>query len=149
MARSRKYGWNGEMPGRELSGQALIVFNGMKTLPDTMATGKEWTEVIGPELKTRQDPYRVVLYYILILKNLGVVKTEESDINAVTKDAESGTKHPVTVKSTAAVVAGAPVLEHADQPIDIGPQDDPDGDDEDVQDTILAAEDLEHADANE
>lgn len=101
MAKERLYGWNGELPEKPVSGQALIVLNGLRSEPDSLKTGKVWAESIGPQLATRQDPYRVVLYYILILKNKGCVRTNEYDINAVTKDADG--RHAVTVR-TAAVV---------------------------------------------
>jgi len=101
MARERKYGWNGELPAKEVSGQALIVLNGLRAAPDALRTGKEWTETIGGELKTKQDPYRVVLYYILILKSKGCIRTAEHDIEAVTKNGDI--KHEVTVRTTATV----------------------------------------------
>jgi hypothetical protein len=111
MAKSRLYGWNGELTEKPLSGQALIVFNGMRAEPDAMKTGHGWTESIGKQLATRQDPYRVVLYYILILKNRGVIRTNEFDINAVTKNGD--TKHAVTVKTAATVEAREVVEEPA------------------------------------
>jgi len=111
MAKERKYGFNGELPAKTPSGQALIVLNGLREEPTAMRTGKEWTETIGPRLATRQDPYRVVLYYILILKNKGVVRTEEFDIDAVTKDAATSTRHAVTVRSAASVIAGDEIIE--------------------------------------
>src|SRR5258705_10775345 len=101
MAKSRLYGWNGELPEKPLSGQALIVFNGMKGEPEKMKTGQGWTESIGKVLATRQDPYRVVLSYILILKARGVIKTSEYDINAITRNGAE--KHAVTVKTPASV----------------------------------------------
>jgi hypothetical protein len=100
VAISRKYGWNGEVPAKNLVGQAQVVMFGMSDR--TMRTAKEWTEIIGPNLKTRQDPYRVVLYYILGLKKLGVIATQEFDINAVT--VHDNVKHGITVKSDSAVV---------------------------------------------
>ena len=66
-----------------------------------MKTGHEWTATIGPNLATRQDPYRVVLYYILILKNRAVIRTNEHEINGVTSNGE--VKHEVTVKTAATV----------------------------------------------
>lgn len=101
MAKERRYGWNGELPAKQVSGQALIVLNGLRAEPDTLKTGKQWTETIGGELRTRQDPYRVVLYYILILKSKGCVRTEEFDIDAVTKNAD--VKHAVTVRTASTV----------------------------------------------
>lgn len=100
MAKERLYGWNGEYPDKPLSGQALIVFNVLKGAKDEMWTGHDWTDIVGTELRTTQDPYRVVLYYILILKNKGCIRTVERDINATTKvvtDTETR-RHGVTVR---------------------------------------------------
>ena len=101
MAKERLYGWNGELPAKEVSGQKAIVLRGLRNEPGVLRTGKVWTETIGPELKTKQDAYRVVLYYILILKNEGCVRTNEYDITATTKT-EAG-KHGITVKTQATV----------------------------------------------
>lgn len=109
MAKERMYGWNGEMPAKEQSGQAAIVLRGLRNEPDVLRTGHQWAEIIGPELKTRQDPYRVVLYYILILKGKGCVRTNEFDIDAVTK--KEDVKHGVTVRTRATVDERAPVAE--------------------------------------
>ena len=116
MAKERKYGWNGELPAKTPSGQALIVLNGLREEPEAMKTGKEWAEQIGPRLATRQDPYRVVLYYILIFKNLGIIRTEEFDINAVTK--KDDVKHAITVKSAASVVTGDEIMEVLEPPVE-------------------------------
>ena len=110
MARARKYGWNGELPAKPLVGQAQIVMFGMSD--KSMKTAKEWTEIIGPNLATRQDPYRVVLYYILGFKKSGCVATEDFDIDAITKN--GGVKHAVTV-STASNVEEREVLH---EPVD-------------------------------
>ena len=118
MAKERKYGWNGELPEKPVSGQALIVLNGLREDPESLRTGHEWAEKIGGNLATRQDPYRVVLYYILILKNKGCIRTNEYDINAVTK-IETG-KHAITVKTQATVderhVIEEPVAEPVAEP---------------------------------
>lgn len=125
MARQRLYGWNGETPAKNLVGQAQVVMFGLSQ-PDgdtklPMRTAKEWAELIGPQLKTRQDPYRVVLYYILGLKKLGVIATREFDIDAVTKSAE-GAKHAVTV------VTDSMVQDHGALPesiADVAPEPEP------------------------
>lgn len=101
MAKERMYGWNGEEPAKTAAGQKAIVLRGMKERSEELHTGHEWAELIGPELRTRQDPYRVVLYYILILKNEGVVRTNEFDINAVTR--KDDVKHGITVRTAATV----------------------------------------------
>lgn len=101
MAKERLYGWNGELPAKAAGGQKAIVLAGLRAEPDTLRTGKEWAEIIGPELKTRQDPYRVVLYYILILKGDGCIRTNEFDIHAVTRNAD--VKHGIVVRTAATV----------------------------------------------
>lgn len=101
MAIERQYGWNGELPAKTPSGQCLIVLNALRAEPDVLRGGHAWAEIIGPELRTRQDPYRVVLYYILILKSKGCVRTNEREIDATTKNGE--TKHAITVKTQATV----------------------------------------------
>ena len=108
MARSRQYAWNGEVPAKSLVGQAQVVMFGLSSAKDAdgnplFLTAKAWTGVIGPQLKTRQDPYRVVLYYIIGLKKLGVIATREFDIDAITKTPDTDTKHAVTVHTESAV----------------------------------------------
>lgn len=101
MAKERKYGWNGELLAKDASGQCKIVYDALRAEPDAVRTGHEWDAVIGASLKTKQDTYRVVLYYILILKGKGVVRTAEYDIEATTKN-EDG-KHGITVKTNSEV----------------------------------------------
>lgn len=95
MARARLYGWNGERPAKPVTGQAQIVLFGLSAQPEALYTGKEWAEIIGPDLRTRQDPYRVVLYYILRLKAAGCIRTRELDITAETR--KEDVKHGITV----------------------------------------------------
>lgn len=109
MSIERLYGWNGEMPAKEVSGQAAIVLRGLRDEPEMLRGGHAWAEIIGPNLKTRQDPYRVVLYYILILKSKGCIRTNEFDINATTRVGD--TKHGITVKTEASVVERIPAPE--------------------------------------
>lgn len=101
MSKERLYGWNGEMPDKPVSGQKQIVLAGMRARKGEMMTGKAWTDVIGKEIATKQDPYRVVLYYILILKGQGCVATQEQDILAVTRNGD--VKHGILVKTDASV----------------------------------------------
>jgi hypothetical protein len=109
MARERKYGWNGELPAKAAGGQKAIVLTGLQAHAGELHTGHEWAEIIGPELKTKQDPYRVVLYYILILKADGCIATEEFDINAVTRTEEG--RRNVIVKSATTKDVGEPLVE--------------------------------------
>lgn len=125
MAKARLYGWNGERPAKAVSGQKQIVLFGLSKDKDAMRTGKEWAEIIGPDIATRQDPYRVVLYYILGLKNEGCIRTAERDIEAITVNAD--VKHGVVVKTDSAVEVSeiVPVPETEDE--------EPDEDDVDVE----------------
>ena len=115
MAKERKYGWNGEMPEKAVSGQAKIVLDGLREFKDDLLTGHEWTEKIGSRLATKQDRYRVVLYYIIILKNKGCIRTNEFDINAVTK-VEDG-KHAITVRTNAMVDEREKIVEEISEEV--------------------------------
>jgi hypothetical protein len=102
MSKERLYGWNGELPVKSMSGQAAIIFRGLQAEPEAMFTGHEWADKLGPSLATRQDPYRVVLYYIVIFKGQGLIRTNEFDINRVTRTSEN-LKHAITVRTQATV----------------------------------------------
>lgn len=101
MAKERMYGWNGEMPEKPVSGQCQIVLTGLRANAGELKTGHAWAELLGGELRTKQDPYRVVLYYIIILKSKGCIRTNEFEIAAVTKNED--TKHGITVRTQATV----------------------------------------------
>lgn len=116
MARERKYGWNGELPAKELSGQALIVLNALRAEPEQLRTGHEWTAIIASDLKTKQDPYRVVLYYLMVLKSKGCIRTNEFDIDAVTVN--ESTKHGITVKTESGVIEREVVDEVEDEELE-------------------------------
>lgn len=107
MAKARLYGWNGERPAKPVSGQKQIVLFGMSTRKDELHTGHDWAELIGGDLKTKQDPYRVVLYYILRLKTDGCIRTAEREIVAVTRNDEG--RHAVNVKTDTAVQVSDPL----------------------------------------
>lgn len=107
MSREKLYGLTGIAPKKPLSGQALLVFNTMNTRdPETdelvFDTPKSWTSKVKG-LVTRQDEYRVVLYYILIFKNRGLVAARDQEaVEAV----ESGEADSVeSVLETAADLA--------------------------------------------
>ncbi len=102
MSKERMYGWNGEMPAKEVGGQCKIVLDGLRAEPEVLRGGHAWAEIIGKNLRTKQDPYRVVLYYILILKSKGVIRTNEFDIVGTTKTEETG-KHQIVVKTRSGV----------------------------------------------
>lgn len=101
MSKERLYGWSGEMPVKELGGQAAIVFRGLQARPEELMTGHDWADIIGPSLRTRQDAYRVVLYYIIIFKGKGLIRTNEYDINATTR--KDAVKHGITVRTNATI----------------------------------------------
>jgi hypothetical protein len=61
-------------PLKPLSGQAKVVW---ESLTDTPTLAKDVDAVAGPRLRTRQDTYRVTLYYILVLKSRGLVQATE------------------------------------------------------------------------
>jgi hypothetical protein len=91
------YGWNGERPAKPVSGQKALVLRGLAQHRGEVKSGHEWATIIGPGLATRQDPYRVVLYYILLLKKDGCVRTVEQDIEAVTVNED--VKHAIVVRT--------------------------------------------------
>lgn len=107
MSRERLYGLSGVKLKKPLSGQALLVFQGMNERVDgkdsahAFKTPKEWTVKIGPKLVTRQDTYRVVLYYILIFKNRGLVAVREQEpvIDEVTAGEEIPDEMPEGAES--------------------------------------------------
>lgn len=84
----RLYGLTGKTPAKPFVGQAALVFaamGGSTGVAPEFKTAKAWTEDVvkagtdNPvlELKTRQDPYRVVLYYILIFKKRELVVSRD------------------------------------------------------------------------
>jgi hypothetical protein len=79
---ARTYGLTGKQAEKPLSGQAKAIFDGMtETSKDgkpEFLDGKAWTELLKDRFKTRQDAYRVVLYYLLIFKKRGLVAVQET-----------------------------------------------------------------------
>jgi hypothetical protein len=83
MAKARLYAFNGTEPKNAVRGQAAVVLAELKrdTTP-RLATDIAETVASSGELKTRQDILRVVLYYIIIFKNRGMVSaTEQAPAN--------------------------------------------------------------------
>ncbi len=92
MATERLYGLTGKIPAKPMTGQAAIIFGVMGgntgTAPE-FKTGKAWTELVvaagkadpAKDLKTRQDPYRVVLYYLLVFKKRELVIAHEQNVD--------------------------------------------------------------------
>lgn len=79
---ARKYALTGKAPKATPKGQAKVVFDNMTGQPE-LATTITDRVVKGGELKTRQDPYRVTLYYILVFKKAGVVRAVEQETEVV------------------------------------------------------------------
>jgi hypothetical protein len=136
MARARMYGWNGETPAKPVSGQKQIVLFTLSLRPDEMHTGHEWTEIVMANggVATKQDPYRVVLYYLLELKKEGCVKTAEKPIEAVT--VSDGSAHKATV-TTVSEVTAVPLLASSDEDYEddeVEEEEDEDFEDEDDED---------------
>lgn len=84
----RMYGLTGKTPAKPLAGQAKEVFDAMGgatgEAPE-FKTAKSWTDLVVARgnLVTRQDAYRVVLYYILIFKKRELVKVQDAPVFAV------------------------------------------------------------------
>ena len=91
---ARTYQWNGKAPAKPVSGQKQIILHALSARKDEAHTGRDWAALIGPDLKTRQDPYRVVLYYLLILNKDGVLTVQDGAPNAIVKGTELETKPP-------------------------------------------------------
>jgi len=69
-----------------LKGQAKIVFDDMRDNPKPRLA-VEIEKSCGSKIETRQDVFRVVLYYILVFKSKGIVRAylpevENEDDNA-------------------------------------------------------------------
>ena len=63
-------------PRKPINGQALVVWNHMSSTPELAKTILARVVESG-QLKTTQDKYRVVLYYILVFKSKGLVEAVE------------------------------------------------------------------------
>lgn len=61
-----------------MKGQARIVFDDMRDNP-TARLATDITKSCGSKIQTRQDVFRVVLYYILVFKSKGLVKATEPE----------------------------------------------------------------------
>lgn len=82
----RTYGLTGQAPEKPLSGQAKVIFDGMTAMSKDgvheFLDAKAWTELLKGTFKTRQDEYRVVLYYLLTFKKRGLVASREVEAPA-------------------------------------------------------------------
>jgi hypothetical protein len=68
-----KYQLAGDLSDKVQSPQQLLIRDAMKKLGP--ATAAEIAEQIKDKLKTKQEPQRVVAFYLTAWKKLGVVKT--------------------------------------------------------------------------
>ncbi len=73
----RKYQVTGKAPKKAFTGQAEVIFKEMTENKDLSLTGTEWTARLNGKFATRQDPYRVVLYYLIIFRKNGLVNAVE------------------------------------------------------------------------
>jgi len=101
----RLYGLSGKTPEKALAGQAALIFAAMGgtigTAPE-FKTAKDWTVVVenigaqdkAKELITRQDPYRVVMYYILVFKKRGLVIVREQNVDEPARTVSEATPIP-------------------------------------------------------
>lgn len=72
-----------------LKGQAKIVFDDMaENATPRLAVDIE--KSCGSKIVTRQDVFRVVLYYILVFKGKGLVRAYEPDVENEPENAFSG-----------------------------------------------------------
>ena len=93
---ARTYALTNKAPEKPLSGQALAIYDGMKKASEDAGEyvaldGKAWTEKLKDSFKTRQDAYRVVLYYLLIFKKRGLVEVRE--VEPPVAETEPETEH--------------------------------------------------------
>lgn len=92
---ARLYAKTAKTPKSPLRGQAERVWNELTKTPELATVISERITSSATPLVTRQDPYRVTLYYILVFKNQGLVAAHE----------------PVVIVDDVPVVDDAPVAE--------------------------------------
>ena len=63
----------------QMKGQARIVFDDLREHP-APRLAKEIEKSCGHKIVTRQDVFRVVLYYILVFKSKGIISTFEPNV---------------------------------------------------------------------
>lgn len=99
MAKARLYSLNMEVvknaTGKtksyvaNLKGQAKIVFDEMRE-NQKPRLAVEIEKACGHKIQTRQDVFRVVLYYILVFKSKGIISTFEPDVENENENAFAG-----------------------------------------------------------
>jgi hypothetical protein len=75
--KARLYARTDATPKNALRGQAARVFAELTTTPELAVTVNDRIVASDNPFKTRQDPYRVTLYYILVFKKAGLVASSE------------------------------------------------------------------------
>jgi len=79
MARARAYVLGNIPADQKFRGQAELILNALKAGTEPMTT-KAIADVIVSKLTTRQDPERVVAFYMSVWKKKGWVKVSEVDV---------------------------------------------------------------------
>ena len=64
---------------KEIRGQAAVILKHLDSNPETSFTIESLTNAVKANIVTRQDPERVVAYYLSIFKKRGLVKAERPD----------------------------------------------------------------------
>lgn len=88
---ARLYAKTGKAPKTALRGQAARVFAEMSATPELATVINERIVKSATPFVTRQDPYRVTLYYILVFKSAGLVAAHENIVAEVVDEAVSET----------------------------------------------------------
>lgn len=75
--KARLYAKTGIAPKNTFKGQAARVWEELRDEPELATAVNERIEKSDNPFKTRQDSYRVTLYYILVFKKQGLVAAHE------------------------------------------------------------------------
>jgi len=86
---ARLYSRTSKTPKNPLRGQAERVYRDLSATPELATVVSERIAKSADPLKTRQDPYRVTLYYILVFKNQGLVQAHEPVVAEAVEQPES------------------------------------------------------------
>lgn len=76
MAENKTVFIRSEKEASALKGQAAVVLGALESMTDQKGTIEAVTKVATGNLTTRQDPERVVAYYLCIFKKQGIVTAE-------------------------------------------------------------------------
>jgi hypothetical protein len=72
-----------------LKGQAKVIFDDLKNNP-APRLAKEVLKSCEGKFETTQDPFRVVLYYILVFKSRGFISVFDPDVENESENAFAG-----------------------------------------------------------